>query len=677
MKKLWLFFTVLFMVFTGLSQTMTSSIDSLNRLCEKADEIQKIGLYLQLSFLSRNDTSKSNAYAQAAYQLASKNHLIPDQVKAIYYLGETAYDSRNFDLAVLRYQQAIPLFAQLSDTFMLTNCSNAIGLSYHEMFKFEKAIANYIEGLKLAENDQEFTAELLSNIASSHAKMNNHPDAISNYRKALRINTSIKDSSSMAVNYNGLGATFSHMNRHDSTIFYFQKAHDLFKKLKNPGYQAIALSNIAAIFPNYPDSLEKAIDYFNQASIIFKHLGWNHYQADILHGMGNVFCKQGKFKESLEAYTESLRLTDLFNCGIELKKSNYGGLSELYEKMGDYKTALKYHVLFTQYSDSLVQKEKYEQLANLEKQYEIKKKENEIIRLHTKQELMDIQLKKNKQLKQLGYITATILLFYMLLVLLKYIDKIKLNQLLEEKNHKIEQSEQELRLLNASKNKFFSIIAHDLKNPFHSVMGYSHLLSTDYSNFTEKERRKFASDIHQSTNTIFRLLQNLLDWSGSQTGKLIVTPMETEYNRILDNSVSVLHTLAQQKKIKLNYPYSEGLMIYADPQMIETVLRNLINNAIKFTPENGTVHITAQQTGTEVTITVTDTGVGISDEDVRNLFRIDSKVKRKGTNDEDGSGLGLILCYEFIIKNNGTIQVESKPGKGSSFIVRIPAKTMN
>lgn len=677
MKKLWLFSAVLLMVLTGLSQTTTTSIDSLMRLCEKADEIQKIGLYLQLSFFSRNDTSGSNSYSQTAYQLAIKNHLMPDQAKALYYLGETAYDSRNFDLAAHRYQQAIPLFVQLSDTFMLTNCYNAIGLSYQQMSKCEKAIANFVEGLKLAENDQEFTAELISNIATSHAKMNNHKDALANYHKSLTINTKIRDSSSIAVNYNGLGATFSHMNRPDSAIFYFQKAHYLFKKLKNTGYQAIAMSNIAAIFPNYPDSLDKAIDYFNQSSIIFKNLGWSHYQADILHGMGNVFCKQGKFKKSLEAYTESLRLTDLFSSGIELKKSNYGGLSELYEKMGDYKTALKYHVLFTQYSDSLVQKEKYEQLANLEKQYETKKKENEIIRLHTKQELTDIQLKKNKQLKLLGYITATILLFYMLLVLLKYIDKIKLNQLLEEKNHKIEQSEQELRLLNASKNKFFSIIAHDLKNPFHSVMGYSHLLSTDYSNFTEKERRKFASDIHQSTNTIFRLLQNLLDWSGSQTGKLIVTPMETEYNRILDNSVSVLHTLAQQKKIKLNYPYSEGLMIFADPQMIETVLRNLINNAIKFTPENGTVHITAQQTGTEVTITVTDTGVGISDEDVPNLFRIDSKVKRKGTNDEDGSGLGLILCYEFIIRNNGTIQVESKPGKGSSFIVTIPAKTMN
>lgn len=674
MKKLWLFSAALFMVLTGLSQTTPTSVDSLKRLCEKADDQQKIGLYLQLSFVSRNDTAKSNSYSQTAYQLAIKNHLIPDQAKAIYYLAETAYDSRNFDLAVLRYQQSVPLFVQLNDTFMLTNCYNAIGLSYNQLFTFEKAIANFIEGLKLAGNDQDFTADLLSNIALSHVKMNNHQDALTYYHKSLTINMKIRDSSSIAVNYNGLGTTFSTMNRPDSAIYYFQKAHRLFKKLKNPGYQAIALSNIAAIFPNYPDSLEKAIDFFNQASIIFGQLGWTHYQADILHGKGNVFCKQGQFRESLNAYTESLRLTDLFNLGLELKKSNYSGLSELYEKTGDYKTALKYHVLFAQYTDSLVQKEKYEQMINLEKQYETKKKEDEIIRLHMKQELTDIQLKKNKQLKLLGYATATVLFFYMILVLLKYIDKIKLNQFLEEKNHEIEQSEQELRLQNASKNKFFSIIAHDLKNPFHTVIGYSQLLSSDYSNFTEKERREFASDIHQSTNTIFRLLQNLLDWSGSQTGKLIVSPIETEYRQILDNSVSVLHSLARQKNIKLNYQCSEALMIFADPQMIETVLRNLINNAIKFTPENGTVHITAQQTGPDVTITVTDNGVGISDEDVRNLFRIDSKVKRKGTNDEDGTGLGLILCYEFINKNNGTIRVESKPGKGSSFIVTIPAK---
>jgi len=246
--------------------------------------------------------------------------------------------------------------------------------------------------------------------------------------------------------------------------------------------------------------------------------------------------------------------------------------------------------------------------------------------------------------------------------------------LLESKNKKIEQSENELRVLNASKNKFFSIIAHDLKNPFHTVMGYSWLLSNDYELFTEEERRKFASDINQSTNNIFRLLQNLLEWSKSQTGRLVFTPKEIEFKRILENSVSVLRSLADQKNIVLKPDYNEDLILFADPLMIETVLRNLINNAIKFTPEDGLIEITANQIENHISICVKDSGIGISEEDAHNLFQIDSTVKRKGTNDEDGSGLGLILCKEFVHKNNGTIWVKSSLGSGSSFFFTVPAK---
>jgi signal transduction histidine kinase len=322
----------------------------------------------------------------------------------------------------------------------------------------------------------------------------------------------------------------------------------------------------------------------------------------------------------------------------------------------------------------MVQKEKYEQIINLEKQYETEKKQNEIIRLQASHELMDVQLQKNKQLKILGFVTASLLLFFVLFILVRYFDKIKLNRMLEHKNQKIAQSEKELKVLNAAKNKFFSILAHDLKNPFHTVMGYSYLLSNDYEQFTEKERRKFASDIHHSTNSIFRLLQNLLEWSRSQTGRLIFTPMEIEFKQIFENSVSVLRSLAEQKNIRIESNFDDNLILFADPQMIETVLRNLINNAIKFTPENGLIEITANQVDDQISICVKDSGTGISEEDVQNLFRIDSTVKRKGTNDEDGSGLGLILCKEFVQKNNGTIWVNSSPGNGSSFFFTVPAK---
>ena len=432
---------------------------------------------------------------------------------------------------------------------------------------------------------------------------------------------------------------------------------------------------MGTIYTNYPDSLNKAFEAFSEAWTVFKKLGWNHYESEIKEGFGNILSSQGKYKEAIAAYSESMRSTEHFNRGFGLKKSTYQKMAKAYELMGDYKSALKYHVLFAQYSDSLNQKEKYEKLVSIEKQYETEKKENEIIRLQTRQELTNVQLRKNKQLKILGFVTASLLLIFVLFVLIRYFDKIKLNRLLEQKNKKIEHSENELRVLNASKNKFFSIIAHDLKNPFHTVMGYSWLLSKDYELFTEEERRKFASDIHHSTNNIFRLLQNLLEWSKSQTGRLIFNPREIEFKRIIESSVSVLRSLADQKNIEIKFDYNDDLILFADPLMIETVLRNLINNAIKFTPEDGLIEITANQIDGQISICVKDSGIGISEEDVLNLFLIDSTVKRKGTNNEDGSGLGLILCKEFVDKNNGTIWVNSSPGKGSSFFFTVPATT--
>ena len=671
MKKLILIFAVFQLTCMAFSQT---KVDSILHLCEKASDVKKADYYLELSLLTRDDTTKSNAYNRLAYHFATEQNQLKNQAKALYYFGETGFYTRNFAYAIPYYEKAIPIYEQLKDTFLLTNCYSSIGLCYHNIFQGEKAIATFLKALKISEKDKEYSAEITANIAVAHARMDNHQDAIYYFRKALKLNLDINDSVSIAVDYNGLGEAFNNLNKSDSAIANFHKAMVIFKKTKKTGYEAIALANLASIYPNYPDSINKAIQCLNRASAKFRELGWDLYEADIQNEFGNIYCKKGDFGKAIDSYRESLILTDQFNRGFGLKQSNYNGLFQVYEKTGDFKKALEYHVLYAQYTDSLVKKEKYEQIVNLEKQYETEKKENEITKLHARQDLMNVQLRKNKQLKQLGYVTTILLLGFVFFVLIKYQDKIKSNQILAEKNRIIAESEQELRLINAAKNKFFSIIAHDLKNPLHSILGYSSLLSNDYDKFTESERRKFAGDINQSTNNIFRLLQNLLEWSRSQTGQLTFEPLEVELKNLLRNSVNVLYSSAEQKNISINFEYDEELKLFADPLMIETVLRNLINNAIKFTPENGQISIAAKKTEHEIEIRVTDTGVGIPEADRQNLFRIDSKVKRKGTNNEDGSGLGLILCREFVEKNNGTIWVESIPGHGSSFCFTIPAK---
>jgi len=669
--RLLLVFIGLIFATTTFSQT---KVDSLLRACEKANNTQKTTIYLELAKATFKDSVLSNSYNRKAFDLAVVQKQLPEQAKSVYYTGRIYSAVRDFTDAIRYYEKALPLFRQLNDTLAMADCYRYIGISNFNMSKSKEAIASYLEGLKLAKNNLDYTAELLGNIGLVHNEMDNVNEAIHYFRQALSINQSIHDIESMAVNYDYLGATYSRMKMPDSSLVNYHKALYYFQKIRKEDRYAVSLSNMAWILPNYPDSLDKAISYFNQAWGKFQELGWVHYEPNIQFGIANILSKQGKLEESVSAYKKSIQLANQFKREFFLKKQLYQGLSEVYQKKGDYKHALENQIICSKYNDSITEKQKFDQVTTLEKQYETEKKQNEIIRLEARHELMDVQLQKNKQLKILGFVTAALLLLLVFYVLIRYFDKIKLNQLLELKNKKIEQSENELRVLNASKNKFFSIIAHDLKNPFHTVMGYSWLLSKDYERFTEEERRKFASDIHNSTNNIFRLLQNLLEWSRSQTGRLIFSPREIEFKRIVENSVSVLRSLADQKNIAIKFSYNDDLILFADPQMIETVLRNLINNAIKFTPENGLIEITANQIEDQISICVKDSGIGISMEDARNLFQIDSTVKRKGTNNEDGSGLGLILCKEFVDKNNGTIWVNSTLGEGSSFFFTVPAK---
>lgn len=670
MKNLFLLFWAVTIAYSVSSQT---SVDSLLQLSTNAPEKQKTELYLELSHQLKNDSAKSNAFSKMAYQLAKKNHQVQFQAKALFYLGETLFSSAEYHKAISEYKKALLVYSQINDTVKLVDCHKAIGLCYYNIDQGDKAISAFIEGMKLCEKDPKISAKFYSNIAMTHVRMHNLMDAVSNYRTALSLNASINNSAGAAVNYNGIGEIYKILNRPDSALVNYLKAKNLYKKNE---FQAAVLSNIAGIYMLYPDSLNKAADYLKQSWTIFRKLKMYQFEAEFRQGIGVILYRQGKYRAAIDDFNRSIELNGKFNRGYKIQTTCHNMLSKAYERIGDYPNALKHIRLYIQFSDSLVQKEKYDRISALEKQYETARKENEITRLQAKQEITLIQLKKNKQLKQLGMASAMLLLLLVFFILMKYYDKIKSNRLLEEKNRVIEKSEQELRLLNASKNKFFSIIAHDLKNPLHTVLGYSYLLKKDYDRFSESERRKFAFDIHQSTNNIFRLLQNLLEWARSQTGRLNYSPVVVEYQRILDNSLSVLRSLADQKNIAINAESDPGLEIFADPLMIETVLRNLVNNAIKFTPEGGHIDVSAKREDGQILITVSDTGIGISEEDSQNLFRIDSKVKRRGTNNEDGSGLGLILCHEFVTRHNGKIWVESTPGKGSEFVFSLPAKAI-
>lgn len=243
---------------------------------------------------------------------------------------------------------------------------------------------------------------------------------------------------------------------------------------------------------------------------------------------------------------------------------------------------------------------------------------------------------------------------------------------IEEQSKVLIQQKDKLLELNSTKDKFFSIIAHDLRSPFQSLLGFSELLLIEMKETDNAEQKSYAQAIYNSSNNILSLVENLLTWSRTQTNKISLDPREINISEVIENIISLLKPTFDQKHITVEKIFTSVKKGYADLNMVEMVVRNLISNAIKFTPDNGKIIISLTEYKNELQIEIRDNGVGISPEDQKKLFRIDSNYSREGTNGERGTGLGLIICKEFIEKNNGTIRVESKYGEGSSFFITIP-----
>jgi PAS domain S-box-containing protein len=243
-------------------------------------------------------------------------------------------------------------------------------------------------------------------------------------------------------------------------------------------------------------------------------------------------------------------------------------------------------------------------------------------------------------------------------------------------SNKLAESEKKLKLLNASKDRFFSIISHDLKNSFFSVMGLSKILADPENEDSAEKKLETAQMLNNSSKKLYAFLENLLSWARVQRG---VTEFEPAENNLYEIAVEVIYLFnqkAEQNGINLTHNISSNTSVFCDSNMTKTILRNLVSNALNFTNNGGSVVIDSKNNEDEVIITVTDTGVGISELNINKLLRIDSKHIGTNTQGEKGTGLGLILCKEFVEKHSGNIWIESELGKGSRFVFTLPNKKL-
>lgn len=498
--------------------------------------------------------------------------------------------------------------------------------------KLKEAEENYNAILRDKDqiNQPQIEAEALSNLANLQQMQSLYKEAMALHKQALAIRRAIHDQKNVAVSLNDIG--------------------NLYRLMKNN----------AKAFANHTVALEIRQGLKDQKGIAESH-----------NSLGELYYIQKDYTSALAQFSLALEAGREAQAQYQLLRS-FDYLSLCYKELGDFQKALEYKNQFSDISEFIQNEKTEQQLLETQNRYDIEKNEARISKLEGDRAKREKELAEQKKFRNFLFLIIGLGVIIVLLVLYMYIQKQRSNKTLQAANKTVHDQNLALQELNATKDKFFSIISHDLKGPLNSLTSFSGLLINHTDSLSKEDIQMLAKDLDKSVKNLFALLENLLEWSRSQTGNIEFKPEPFDLATVLEENKALLQTQAQNKKIVLQNTNQSSIPVRAHKHSVNTVIRNLVSNAIKFTPEGGAVTLRAQLGKDQVKVSVTDTGVGMSPEIVSKLFRIDTKHSTKGTADEKGTGLGLILCKEFIEKNGGRIGVESTPGKGSVFFFTLP-----
>ncbi len=636
LKLLFLATLVFWSLTTGYGQTL--NVDSLLDVAESVDDSSRVCIYITLArHYQLTSIVESLKYAEMAYALSKENNMIWGMAEA----------------------------------------ENRMGNVYYFLADYIKALDYYFKSLEKREliGDQYGVAGSYNNIALIYLEYQNYPRAIEYIEKSLSIHED--DLEGKAINLNNLGVIYAELKDSAKALEYCRQTLEIHEQLNNPEGKADVNNNIADLYKEF-HVLDKARKYQEDALRIYEQSGNTSGIAFSKLNLGEILLLENKLDEGYVQLTEALPIARKL-MARELLSSIHKHLSEYYEYTQDPKNALEQFELYTTYQDTIFEQSSDEQTLELQMKFDTENQFREIEVLSMDKKLHQIQFRKQKNLGIFLILIAGI--SFGLIILINIIIQFRntAGQLTREKNvelfysnKELKQTETELRNLNQAKDKFFSIIAHDLISPFNSFLGLSEVLFTNIQTLTVEETRKYASWIFSSATNLYNLVEDLLQWSQAQTGKLNYLPKEMLLIESVDSVYSLMEPQAREKNIQISHNIQKDLKIYADANIILTVLRNLVGNAIKFSKPDGIISIGGTLKEDMVVVSVSDKGVGIEKEMQSKLFQLDHSCSTKGTADEVGTGLGLILCHEFVEVMGGEIEVESDIGKGSTFRFTVP-----
>ncbi|MEI7597236.1 MAG: tetratricopeptide repeat-containing sensor histidine kinase [Bacteroidota bacterium] len=608
-----------------------------------------------------------------------------------FYQGELA--------KALEYDQLYLKTAQANkDKKEISKAYNNLGSIYNEIGDYLKALNFYQSSLKIKEEMNDYNGIMLtySNIANIFSIQNDTAKAFVYFNKAIDIAIIQKDKRILSSNYANIGVLYSNFEMLDKAKTYIYKSLKLKKEINDKTGIGRDYNRLGIICKKQKQ-YNKALEYYNQSLQIYKEAGDNRGLSNIYNNIGFIYLEQNKINDAITILKISETICLLNKLDNNLLDT-YNGLSLCYEKNKNFTTSFNYFKKYKTLEDSLFSAENKKQMQNLLLKYESDKKDHQITTLNKdmelKKELISLknnEISKQNRIRNLILLSLALALTLAFFIYRMYRNKLKLNdklhsrntEILRQKNEieiqnaKIQYQNQKLEDLNATKDKLFSIISHDLKTPFLSIFRVTEAIKNNYELYDEKQKKDFIFGINSESENLCKLLDNLLLWSRSQRGILSFTPDFHNLKDSINEVLSILSQSAQLKEIRIIEDIDSDLYAYCDLNMAMTIFRNLISNAIKFTERKGEIIITSEEIKQHVTISFKDNGTGITESDLRTLFDVSENKTTPGTEKEKGTGLGLILCKEFVEKNNGTIKVISEIGKGSTFLITLPTKEHN
>lgn len=623
------------------------------------------------------------------------------------------------DQAIVAYKQALKYSDSEKSPDRKAKALGNIAMAYNQNLESDSAILYLNKTIAFAKEKKiaEQYRKGLFDLGIFYLYQGNYIEAFRNFEKTKEEVSNVQDSVLLMHLYGNFGVLYADLNKFDSALLYYNKALEVDEKLSSEDFRSSNYLNLGELFFRQKKDYKSAIYYYKKA--LECAVASNRYlpfklRTDI--NIGNVFYEQQNLDSAKKYYDAALRSpildqvpdakTALFvnlgtyysttndfvnaqsyldtgfaladNLGLmDYKKTALESMHALFEYKGDFKQSLRYYKQFHAMSDTLLKHESNKELAILEFEKFLQK------------ELLDNQglIKENKEITQrmilsIGVIVILLIFLYLLyhnfrkrkklhiMLANKHNDLKRVHAKLKVANEQLFAQQKELKALNHSKDKLFSILGHDLKAPFNGIHGIVGLLTKNWNVINDREKKEMMTMLFSSSQRASALLDNILNWGMTQEGLVQVEKQNVVLRHMLNEIAELFELQLKNKELDLTIELPNDLIeLDTDGMLLSRIVHNFINNAIKFTPKGGSIILRVEDLTNKIKLSVIDTGIGIPKDKISSIFNVDLGFRRSGTEGEQSTGMGLLLSKQYTKLIGASIDVISVEGKGSSFIL--------